>query len=449
MKNSVLIFLGAMLLLIPAEIIAQNSSRLIRQAARELNRFNLDPMNNQENLAEAQKLISEALETEEGQNEFQAWQTRGEIYNASLTYQMTLIGLEQKSDFSNPNDALMAFESFKKALKFAEKNFEKRDALDGLTETAGHLGTIGNIRIGNSRYDEAFVPLNATYEINQILVENDRDPIFEGEEELNNHLYVLGITGLQAGERDLAEGYLTELYEKRYDEPRVYTTLFELYLNEDEDKAIQFLEAGKEVDPENIDLLYAEINYYITKNDIEQLQQKLRLAIEKDPENYTLYNVLGNVFMNLMTEAMEEEGEEEMAEEHFEAALGYLKQAIELEPTFFEPYYTIGSMYFNKAAVITQRMNELGLSKDEQKLYNEYNEEATKLFDKALPYFQKAESLEANDATTLLALREVYARKQNFEMVQEFNDRLETIEAGSEIESSYFSESDVQLEDLD
>jgi tetratricopeptide (TPR) repeat protein len=436
MKTFFAISIG-LLLCIPFEVLAQDTRRLIRQASRELNRFNLDPMANQENLQEAKDLIAEALEGDDGRNEFRAWQTQGEIHNASLTFQMTMIQMGELETLRDPNEAMIASRAFQNALELADRRHEFRDALDGLTEAAGHLGFIGNGYINAGQFGQAFMPLKEVYDIHLLLKENDREPIFDDDEELNNHLYVMGICGLQAGERELAEEYLKILYDQKYDESRVYTTLFDLYIDEDEEKAMKFLQTGKEVDPENIDILYAEINYFIQKDDIEQLQEKLTIAIDKDPENHTLYNVLGNVFMNLMTDAMEE-GDSAQADEHFEMALDYLTTAIELEPDFFEPYYTIGSMYFNRAAVITQKMDNLGMSREDQVKYEELNKEAAKLFDEALPYFQKSESLEPNDPTTLIALREVYARKQEFEMVQEFADRLNRIEAGEKIESPYF-----------
>lgn len=425
------------LLVMPLILVGQNIDRDIRQAARELNRYNLDPLQNAENLTEAKNLIESVVKESEALNNFRAWQTRGEIFNTSLTAQLTALQLGQAETFNRPYEALIAFQSFRNAIPLAERRHETRDALDGITESAGHLGFVGNLYISQGEYDMAFAPLNAVYEIHKILIENERDPIFEDKEELNNHLYILGITGLGTEDSELAKSYLLQLYDQRFDEPRVYTTLFNLYIQTDETKALEFLEAGKEVDAENIDILYAEINYYIAQQNFPMLQEKLAIAIEKDPENHTLYSVLGNVFMNLMTEAMAEENEDEV-ELYFETAKGYLETAIELEPDFFEPYYTLGSMYFNKAAVLTQRMNELGMSREEQRLYEEYNKAANSLFEDALPFFQKSESLEPNDPSTLIALRETYARMQEFDMYQEFNERLQKLEAGEKIESSYF-----------
>jgi tetratricopeptide (TPR) repeat protein len=436
--KKIFLFCFCILFSLPVSLLSQNIDRDVRNATRELNRYNLDPLQNAENLNEAISIIESVIQQTEALNHFRAWQTRGEIYNTSLTAQVALMQIGQAESLSRPHEAIMAFESFRVAIPLAERRHETRDALDGITEAAGHLGFVGNIYISQGEYAQAFAPLNAVYEIHKILIENDRDPIFDDKEELNNHIYILGITGLGTDQSELAKSYLMKLYKERFDEPRVYTTLFNLYIQTDEDKALEFLEAGKEVDPENIDILYAEINYYISQQNFPMLQEKLAIAIEKDPENYTLYSVLGNVFMNLMTEAMSEENEED-EEVYFETAKGYLQTAIELEPDFFEPYYTLGSMYFNKAAVLTQRMNELGMSREEQRLYEEYNKQANELFETALPYFQAAESLEPNDPSTLIALRETFARMQDFDMYQEFNERLQRLEAGEKNESSYFN----------
>ena len=64
--------------------------------------------------------------------------------------------------------------------------------------------------------------------------------------------------------------------------------------------------------------------------------------------------------------------------------------------------------------------------------------EMLKLFDSALPYFQRAEKVQPGDIGTLSALQEIYARKDNLEMVKEFKSRLEKVKAGETIESSYF-----------
>jgi hypothetical protein len=63
------------------------------------------------------------------------------------------------------------------------------------------------------------------------------------------------------------------------------------------------------------------------------------------------------------------------------------------------------------------------------------------LFDEALPYFQRAESLKPDDSNILIALKEIYAKKgtpEDLEVSQEFSRRLEQIQSGENITTPYF-----------
>ena len=71
-------------------------------------------------------------------------------------------------------------------------------------------------------------------------------------------------------------------------------------------------------------------------------------------------------------------------------------------------------------------------------MYDEYNVKIKDLFGKALPYFKKSEALNANDTNTLLALSEIFARTNEFEMAKEFKTRLKTVNDGGKNEASYF-----------
>ncbi|MFK8164460.1 MAG: hypothetical protein AB8H12_18590, partial [Lewinella sp.] len=59
---------------------------------------------------------------------------------------------------------------------------------------------------------------------------------------------------------------------------------------------------------------------------------------------------------------------------------------------------------------------------------------------KALPYFQKAEMTDPNDLNTLIALKEMAARSDQYEVSNEFKARIETIQRGGKVEKSYYKE---------
>jgi hypothetical protein len=59
-------------------------------------------------------------------------------------------------------------------------------------------------------------------------------------------------------------------------------------------------------------------------------------------------------------------------------------------------------------------------------------------FDLALPFFQRCEKANANDTNTLIALKEIYAKKDELDLSNEFKARYEKVQGGGKNESSYF-----------
>ena len=45
-----------------------------------------------------------------------------------------------------------------------------------------------------------------------------------------------------------------------------------------------------------------------------------------------------------------------------------------------------------------------------------------------------------NDVNTLIALKEMYARQDKYDVSDEFKKRLETIQAGDKVDGSYFEQ---------
>jgi len=70
--------------------------------------------------------------------------------------------------------------------------------------------------------------------------------------------------------------------------------------------------------------------------------------------------------------------------------------------------------------------------------YNVIRKEIIGFFDQSLPYFKKAESIDPNDINTLIALKEIYASKEDTVISEEMKKRLETVSGGGKNPSSYF-----------
>ena len=161
-------------------------------------------------------------------------------------------------------------------------------------------------------------------------------------------------------------------------------------------------------------------------------------AIKKEPKNVTLYFTLGNVLDNLATAEKDETKQKALVAE----ALEYYTKTLELDAKNVDAIYSIGASFYNKAAIYSKEMKKLesDFSKEGQKKYNAAEKLMLDEFDKALPYFKKAESINPNDQNTLIALKEIFAKKNDMKMSGEFKARLETIQSGGKNAKSYFAE---------
>jgi tetratricopeptide (TPR) repeat protein len=149
---------------------------------------------------------------------------------------------------------------------------------------------------------------------------------------------------------------------------------------------------------------------------------------------------MGNVYDNLHQKITKDGGDPAESDNFFNKSLSFFNKAIELDPKNVEALYSIGALYYNKAALTSQKMNALNedYSKEGLKKFNDLKAQVFKQFDESLPFFQRAEALNPNDTNTLIALKEIYAKKDQLDLSKEFKSRLEIVQGGGKNEKSYF-----------
>ena len=415
--------------------------KALNKASRALSAYNLNPTDNDQKLKEAKEMIESAISSADIAGQAKAWQTRGEIYNAYSDKDITMMTIGDNPDFvpAYIDAPLEAAVSFEKALEVAAKKYETKDALKGLNEAGRKLNQIGNYQIGAKDYAGAFKSLNKVYEANTILVEKGGEAVIQPDE-INNQIFVMAYCAQASNNKKEATRLFLELYEAGTEEPSVYASLFPLLKDDDNEKAVKIIKEGMEKFPDNTEILFAYINYLIETGNITELEAALKKAIAAEPDNPSVRSALGNVYMGLFTEEFAKNGESETAKGYFDKSLDYFQQAIDIEPKQFDAIYSKGSLYYNKAVEIVKVANSLGMSQEEVKKYNAMIKESQELMNTALPYFQKAESINANDINTLIALSEIYARMDDFEKSKEFKTRLETLRSGGTNQNSYFNQ---------
>jgi tetratricopeptide (TPR) repeat protein len=208
----------------------------------------------------------------------------------------------------------------------------------------------------------------------------------------------------------------------------------------DEAGAAAVLAEGRQKFPDDSALLFAEINTYLKAGKLAELTGRLEQAIKQEPGNIGLYVTLGNVYDNLYQASMKDKKDAE-ATQYFEKAKENYAAGLAKDPNHVDANYSLGALYFNKAAVRTQEMNAMpeDFSSAGLKKMESMRNEVFALFELALPYFQKAESIDPNDLNTLIALNEIYARKDDEAISPEIKKRLDVVKNGGKNAASYFS----------
>ena len=429
------------LLLAMSFVMAQpDGSKLAKQAGKSLAAYYTNPKENAEKLDEAKMKIDEAMTTDEAKGMASAWVTRGEVYSTILQRDMAKRMVDPNATLSGDNDALVAFEAYKNAYENPEaKKYEKSDAVKGIIEVQAHLINIGVAKFEKGEYAKAYNSFKSSIDAHDILTANDQKSVLETPEQYENQLYVTGLAAQQANLNKEALKYYDQLYKTGKAKPGVYEGIYGALMSlGEEDKANVILNEGRAKHPDDSGLLFAEINLYLKSGKLKELTDRLKQAIEKEPNNIGLYVTLGNVYDNLYQQAIKDK-DDAKATEYFTEAKKYYTQATEKDPKNVDAVYSLGALYYNKAAVKTQEMNALpdDFSSAGLKKLKEMKDEVMGLFDQALPYFQKAESLDPNDLNTLIALNEIYARKED-ELSTEFKKRLDNVRDGGKNETSHF-----------
>ncbi|WP_367389974.1 hypothetical protein [Lewinella sp. LCG006] len=436
----------------------EDPAKALKKAGNALKSFELDQTANLDKLHEAVDMITIAVAASETNGDASTWQSQGDIYNTIANQivsiqQLNIGSLDALPKVETP--ALVAFNAYQKALSMAEKKYQSKDALKGIRAVQTNLNNMGIYAYEAGEFTNAYNNFNGVLTAHELLTQNGEESMLESEEAVNDQVYITGLAALNANKIDAAAPLFIKLKNSGTDKAAIYEALYKIEaadalnpdskLSEQEktallEKAYVNLQEGRAQFPDDVSILFAEINHFLRINKLDVLITKLESALEKEPDNISLYTTMGNVYDNLYQREAKA-GNDEAAAAHFDSSLKYYKQALEKDPAYTDATYSIGALYFNKAANMTQELSTLAddFSKEGQRKYDALQAEVAEVFETALPYFITVEKQKPSDINTLIALKEIYARKSDFTMSNEFKARLETVQAGGELESYFLN----------
>jgi hypothetical protein len=446
-----LIFGFIALFLITSSVQAQDMKKVMKTASKALSAYRLDNAD-KEKMKEAVDNIEQLAKMDiPADSKADVYILRGDIYNEIATQVNTSKSLNLNTAEGLPevkHPELIAFESYKVGLENASKKYHTKDALTGIRTVQNYMSMLGIEAYQAQDYEGAYKAFKSMLDADVVLKENGEESALSTEENLNNQYYLIALAAYSADKKDISKEYFTKLYDMGSEEPAVYEYLYKMGAESgDLEGAYKYLEEGRKKFPEEIGLLFSEINHFLQLGKSEELIDKIQQAIAAEPKNVSLYNVLGNTYDGL-NQAAAKAGEQEKADEYLALAFEQFKKAYEIDPTNTVAVYSMGQLFYNRAAVKTLDLQKYAsdYSKEGMKKYEAAREAVFAEFDKALPFFQKSEALNPSDNNTLIALKEIYAKKDNLETSDIFKNRLEKIRTGEEVSSSHFKSDDVDID---
>lgn len=432
-----LILSAFVLLLSATALMAQDGADALKAAKKAFDKYTLNQ--DAEAVVEAATLADKAFRSDEVKAEPKLLNTTAEILSGYYAYYLG--NREGNTDAPVVENAMgKAADAFMMAYNEAEKKGAKKSALKGLALVQTNLSNQGKVAYQNQDYKGAYEAFKKGIAVDKFINDNGGTstllPV-----QLSDEKYFAGLSALLIEDYAGAESFLVEVYNSADTaDATVYDGLSKIAMNnKDMDKAAMFLEEGRKIHPEDKGLLFGQINLYLQQGKLDVLMGSLDEGIASDPTNPSLYLVKAQTFETLYNQSVEA-GETDDAK--FDQAISTLENGLEKVPGDAKLTYALGLLQFNRGATMSQELQVLGedLSKEGTRKYEAMEKKVNAQFDKALPYFIKAEKANPSDRSTLQALKAMYARNNEFEISGEFKSRLERIEAGETIEKSYFLE---------
>ncbi len=399
-----------------------------------------------EKFAEAEKAIEEAMKTPELASGYELPLLKAQLSGYMSSFddgeraKAQIMQKEYKSEFTKAGlsgvEALLKSMAATKDPKAIAKIIKLvPNAYSALKLSAGEFANAQD-------YASSYKAYNTAVTLHETLKSAGQKSPLDKENEFSDQLYMAGLLSQYAGDDVVKTSgpLLQKLLDNKRDSVFVYRGLYNMkYAEGQKDEALKLLETGRKKYPMNNELLFDEINHYLKEQKLEVLIDKLKEGIAREPKNSSLVFTLGNVYDNLAQNA-EKAGDKAKAEENEKMAIEYYNKTLEVDSKNVDAIYSIGASFYNKAAKISQDMKKLesDFSKEGQKKYNDMEKSMRAEFDKALPFFQKAEAINANDRNTLIALKEIFAKKDDMKMSTEFKTRLEKVEGGGKNDASFF-----------
>ena len=330
------------------------------------------------------------------------WEVRGEIYQAVFQSK------DENYKKLSADPLTVAYDSYMKALQLDDKDRFSKSVKIKLTLLIGDLTNQAVAGFNEEAYEKAMTSFEQIMAIEQLPVYKADDPNAVDTVIIFN----AGLAAYNAQKYDKAIQYYKEAAKYKYNGAKTYSLIANSYFQKkDTVGALQVLQDGLKEYSDNGILLVEVINVYLNANKIDDAMKYLDIAIAQDPKNASYFFAQGTLYDKL--------------QKPDEAATSYLK-AIEYKEDYFDAYYNLGALYYNKGVKQVDVANLVPSNQPEK--YEVEKDKADVEFKKAIPYMEKAHEINPTDKFTLESLKTLYYRLKMLDKHAEIIEKMKSIQ---------------------
>ena len=363
-------------------------------------------------VANAKKMIDEALKNESTMNNARAWFMKALIYQAIgtpkseqmpfITFMLSStsgeqaypINLDDANQFAaqHPNALDESLEAYKKSMELNPK-YEKNEYLMLLPYMIYAYYNNGISQMNESKFNDAYNTLGKLGVIKGL----DNGKWYGDLKQLDTlfataRMYQ-GNCAYQTGKDDEALTILEECVKNPVTQnPDLFIMLTDIYDRKKNDaKWTETMKMAKSKYPNDKRIINNEINYYRSNNKSDVLINSLKEGIAAEPNKADLHLILGETYYN-MANPVDKSGKSQPkpanAKELETNALASYAKAAELDPKSAYAQFYMGLFHYNRAKEMTDEMN-----KADDKKYAAMKPERDGTMEKALPFLDRSRAL--------------------------------------------------------
>ncbi len=330
------------------------------------------------------------------------WEVRGEIFQA--IYQTKDENFKKLSE----EPLTVAFDSYKKALELDEKDKFGKSLKIKFTLLTTDLTNQAVEFFQVENFAGALKSFEQILEIEEIPMMKADSP-----EAIDTVIiFNAGLAAYNAKDYDKAIKYYSEAAKHNYNGGRTFQLISQAYeLKNDSVGALKALQDGFKKYPADNGILVKMINFYLNSKKTDDAMKYLELAIKQDPQNPSFYFAQGTLFDQI---------------DRPDDAITSYRTAIEYDDNYFDAYYNLGALYYNKGV----KQVEVAQSLPTNVPQAEYDAELAKAdewFVLSLPFMEKCFSINDKDPSTLESLKNLYYRMKNMDKYNEINEIIENL----------------------